>query len=61
VRAFQRAGWRLTRQESSHLILTKPGTYLVLSVPDHRTLSRGVLRSLIRKSGLDVDRFVALL
>jgi predicted RNA binding protein YcfA (HicA-like mRNA interferase family) len=61
VRAFERAGWRLARQESSHMILTKPGTYVVLSVPDHRTLSRGTLRSLIRKAGLDVEGFVALL
>jgi hypothetical protein len=31
-----------------------------LSVPDHKEVARGTLRSLIRSSGLTVDEFVAL-
>jgi hypothetical protein len=43
------------------MILVKPGYPLTLSVPDHRELKPGTLRALIRKAGLTVDKFVALL
>lgn len=32
-----------------------------LSIPDHRELDRGTLRSLIKGAGMTVDEFVALL
>ncbi len=61
VRAFERAGWRRERQTGSHIILTKPGLAVNLSVPDHRAVKRGTLRTLIRRAGLTVDEFMELL
>jgi len=61
VKAFSRTGWRLVRQKGSHAILIKPGHIASLSVPQHRELAPGTLRSLIRASGLTVDEFVTLL
>ena len=61
VRAFERGGWRMIRQRGSHMIMTKPGETAVLLVPNHRELKRGTLRGLIRKAGLDVETFMALL
>jgi len=61
VAAFQKAGFALQRQRGSHLILTKPGDPLTLSVPDHREFKPGTLRALIRKAGLTVEGFVTLL
>jgi predicted RNA binding protein YcfA (HicA-like mRNA interferase family) len=61
VRAFQRAGWSKDRQHGSHVILIKPGNMASLSVPQHRELAPGTLRSLIRDSGMTVAEFVALL
>ncbi len=61
ARAFEQAGWQRVRQAGSHIILTKQGIPVTLSVPDHRTLRRGTLRGLIRQSGLTVDEFVELL
>jgi predicted RNA binding protein YcfA (HicA-like mRNA interferase family) len=60
VRAFGRDGWELARQKGSHMILVKTGSWATLSVPDHRELAPGTLRSLIRASGLTVEQFVAL-
>ena len=60
MRAFQRAGWQVVRRASSHIIMTKPGSLVTLSVPDHEEVKRGTLRSLIRKAGLTVDEFQAL-
>lgn len=61
VQAFSRCGWQIARQRGSHMILVKEGHPATLSVPDHREVARGTLRSLIRSSGLTVEEFVTLL
>jgi predicted RNA binding protein YcfA (HicA-like mRNA interferase family) len=61
VDAFEKAGWEQTRREGSHIILTKAGETSILSVPDHREVSRGTLRSLIRKARLSVEEFISLI
>ena len=61
VRAFERAGWKVSRREGSHIILTKVGVTITLSIPDHREIRRGTLRSLIRKAGLTIEEFMPLL
>lgn len=61
VRAFERAGWVVARRKGSHIILKKPATFYTLSVPDHAELDPGTLRSLIRKAGLTIEEFTALL
>jgi predicted RNA binding protein YcfA (HicA-like mRNA interferase family) len=59
--AFVRAGWQPVGQVGCHLILTKPGVRVNLSVPQHKELSVGTLRALIRLAGMTVDEFLALL
>lgn len=61
VHTFQRTGWSVSRREGSHIILTKVGSSVTLSVPDHRELRRGTLRSLIRHAEMTVDEFITLL
>ena len=61
VRAFEKAGWMIARQRASHIVLIKPGIPVNLSIPDHKQVDRGLLRSQIRKAGLTVDEFVNLL
>jgi len=60
VKAFGRDGWAQARQKGSHIILVKEGSWATLSVPDHREIAPGTLRSLIRASGLTVEAFIAL-
>jgi predicted RNA binding protein YcfA (HicA-like mRNA interferase family) len=60
VRAFAKDGWQQARQRGSHIILVKEGNMATLSVPDHREVAKGTLRSLIRCSGLSVEDFLAL-
>jgi len=61
VQALERAGWEVARQRGSHVILTRPGSIYTLSVPLHRELGPGLLRSLLRKAGLSVEEFRDLL
>ncbi len=58
VRVFNSFGWEVARQRGSHIILVKEGELATLSVPDHREVAKGTLRSLIRTSGLTVTEFV---
>lgn len=60
VKALAKDGWQMVRQRGSHMILVKTGHMATLSVPDHREIARGTLRSLIRSSGLTVEQFAAL-
>ena len=57
--AFVRLGWTVARRNGSHVVLTKAGEVATLSVPDHREVARGTLRSLIRAANLSVDEFLA--
>ena len=61
VKAFQRAGWRRLGQVGSHVVMVKPGVRVNLSIPQHKELSVGTLRALIRNAGLSVDEFLDLL
>ena len=57
VRIFKDFGWDVARRRSSHIIMTKEGEMATLSVPDHKEVAKGTLRSLLRSAGLTVDEF----
>ena len=61
MKAFQKAGWQKLGQVGSHVVMIKPGVRVNLSIPQHRELSVGTLRALIRNSGLTVEEFLELL
>jgi predicted RNA binding protein YcfA (HicA-like mRNA interferase family) len=45
----------------SHVMMTKTGERANLSVPQHKELSTGTLRKLVRAAGLTVEEFIGLL
>ena len=57
VRIFESLGWEKARQSGSHIILVREGHQATLSVPDHKEVASGTLRSLIRSAGLTVEAF----
>lgn len=62
VRAFARIGYEKDHQTGGHIILRHAAPpHRRLTVPNHRELSRGTLRALIRQAGLTVEEFVRLL
>jgi predicted RNA binding protein YcfA (HicA-like mRNA interferase family) len=60
IRALQRLGYAESRRTGSHVRLSCPGRPPV-TVPDHETLDRGTLRSIIRATRLTVDDFLVLI
>lgn len=62
VRAFSKLNYQLDHQTGSHLILRLDRTpFRRLTVPNHKEIARGTLRSLIREAGVTVDEFIGLL
>ena len=61
AKAFGRAGWEPEGQVGRHLVQSKPSQRANLSIPQHKELSVGTLRSLIRAAGMTVDEFLELL
>jgi hypothetical protein len=41
------------------MILVREGHLATLSVPDHKEVAQGTLRSLVRSAGITVDDFVS--
>ena len=61
IRVFEKLGWRIVRQRGSHIIMVKEGEITTLSIPDHKEIAKGTLRSLIRAAGITVGEFTGQL
>ncbi len=62
IDVFEKAGWHIERRaRSRHIIMKKSGIKTTLSIPEHRTLDRGLLRALIRDAYISVADFNELL
>ena len=59
IKALVDAGFVRVDQRGSHVKLRRAS--LTVIVPLHRVLAPGILRSIIRQSGLSVEEFLALL
>ncbi|MDP8205728.1 MAG: type II toxin-antitoxin system HicA family toxin [Candidatus Electryonea clarkiae] len=58
VKIFGSFGWEVARQRGSHIVMTKEKHIATLSIPNHKEVAKGTLRSLIRAAGLTVDEFL---
>lgn len=62
ISVLKKAGFRISHQTGSHVILDKPFHPLIITVPSHkRDLKKGTLRRIIKDAGLTVERFNKLL
>jgi len=61
LRALNKTGFYLKRQEGSHMVIRKDKPFTQLVIPDHKELDRGTLRAIIRQSGLSIEEFNLLL
>ena len=62
VKAFSKIGYELDHQTGSHMILRRNVfPYRRLTIPNHREISRGTLRAIIRQAGLTVEELTRLI
>ncbi|MCU0426360.1 MAG: type II toxin-antitoxin system HicA family toxin [Candidatus Kapabacteria bacterium] len=57
IRLLLKRGWREIRQRGSHIIVQKDGEHRALSIPNHREISAGTLRSLLKQAGISLEEF----
>lgn len=60
-RALERAGFRLTRQKGSHMVLRRDTPFAQVVVPAHRSIDTGTLASILEAAGITADKFRTLL
>ena len=60
VKVFKKAGWIIMGQVGSHVVMVKTGIRANLSIPQHKELSIGTLRALIKGADLTVEQFLKL-
>jgi len=62
VKVFEKIGYRVVRRKGSHIRLrdNKNERHEPLTIPDHKELKPGLLRSLIRDADLTVEEFERL-
>ena len=58
VKVFEKLGWEIARQRGSHIIMSQEGHLATLSIPNHKVVAKGTLRSLIRSARLTVLEFL---
>ncbi|MEJ2672408.1 MAG: type II toxin-antitoxin system HicA family toxin [Deltaproteobacteria bacterium] len=62
VKALAKAGYLFDHQHGSHIILRHQSPpHRRLTIPDHKEISKGTLRQIIRESGLSLNEFIQLL
>ncbi len=61
IKALEKVGFYLKRQEGSHVTLRRDEPFCQLVVPLHEELDRGTLRAIIRQAELSVNEFTKLL
>ena len=59
VKALTKAGFEVTRQRGSHLILLKDDR--IVPVPKHEQIKKGLLLAIIEETGLIKEEFLPLL
>jgi predicted RNA binding protein YcfA (HicA-like mRNA interferase family) len=58
VKALARAGFQVSRQKGSHLILVKGN--VAVPIPKHKEIKRGLLLEIIAEAGLAKEEFLKL-
>lgn len=61
VKALQRIGFVVQRQRGSHFVLRRDTPFARVTVPNHKTLRLGTLRTILHEAGLTVEQLIELL
>lgn len=59
--ALERAGFVVSRQKGSHIVMVRVDPKARIVVPDHREVRVGTLHQILVDAGLSVDEFLRLL
>jgi predicted RNA binding protein YcfA (HicA-like mRNA interferase family) len=57
VKILEKFGWVEIRRNSGHIIMIKTAEIITLSIPDHKELAKGTLRSLLRSAEITINEY----
>ena len=60
IKALEKIGYCVVRKKGSHFRLLHKDKWPI-TVPDHKTLGKGLLKKILRDSDIRVDEFIKLL
>jgi predicted RNA binding protein YcfA (HicA-like mRNA interferase family) len=61
-RVLEKAGYIIDHQTGSHIILRHEAPpHRRLTVPNHKEIAKGTLKTVLREAGLSVDELAALM
>lgn len=61
IKALEKVGYTVRRQEGSHIVLRRDNPFGQTVVPNHKQLDRGTLKAILKQTSLSIDEFVSLL
>jgi predicted RNA binding protein YcfA (HicA-like mRNA interferase family) len=63
IKAFEKIGYKVVRQKGSHIRLRDDNNrfHNPITIPNHKVLKPGLLRMLIKDSGLTIESFLSLI
>jgi predicted RNA binding protein YcfA (HicA-like mRNA interferase family) len=61
ARVFERAGFRLVREEGDHMVYTKAGTLRPVVIPKYAAVPVFVIKNNLRTAGISRERYFELL
>jgi predicted RNA binding protein YcfA (HicA-like mRNA interferase family) len=61
IKALQRIGFVVQRQRGSHIILRRESPFARVSVPNHKTLRLGTLRTILHEAQISAEKLLELL
>jgi predicted RNA binding protein YcfA (HicA-like mRNA interferase family) len=62
MKALTKIGYELDHQRGSHMILRhRQPPHRRLTIPDHKEITKGTLRNILREGGLTVEELIGLL
>ncbi|WP_107669026.1 type II toxin-antitoxin system HicA family toxin [Cyanothece sp. BG0011] len=61
IKALEKIGFVTFRQRGSHITMVRENPQCQVTIPNHKTVAKGTLRSIIKQVDLTVDEFIELL
>lgn len=58
---LEKVGFAIHRQKGSHITLVRDNPKTQVTIPNHKQIARGTLRTIINQAGLTVEQFTDLL
>ncbi len=60
-KVLKKLGWELIRQSGSHAIFRHSDFSFIIVVPQHKTIKKGIIKSIINDLGLTQEEFYKLI